>query len=139
MKIIRYAINKDELHSLLRSIGVLREQERLLAVNNLDLSDPSHDIVVVTATTHPSPAAHSDPSSWSADQVRQRLAELAILEDSATRQLQVILEELHRLQEEGITDSAGISADYDDDIPSSVEKNIRDQIRRVLSAGGKQI
>jgi hypothetical protein len=135
MKIIRYAINKDELHSLLRSIGVLREEERLLAVNNLDLSDPAHDIVLVTATTHPPPAANSNPASWSVEQVRQRLAELAILEDAATRQLQVILEELHRLQDAGVTDGVGTSAE-DDGIPSSVEKNIRDQIRRVLTGEG---
>ncbi|MCZ7557673.1 MAG: hypothetical protein M5R41_14845 [Bacteroidia bacterium] len=135
MKFIRYAVRKDELHVLLRSIGVLQDQERLLSVNNLDLSDPAHDIVVVTATTYPTVPANSDPNTWSADQVRQRLAELAILEDAATRQLQVILEELHRLQEAGITDVAGSSAEQDT-IPSSVEKNIRDQIRRVLSGGG---
>lgn len=136
MKFIRYAVRKDDLHALLRNIGVLQDQERLLAVNNLDLSDPAHDIVVVTATTYPTVPANNDPSNWSADQVRQRLAELAILEDAATRQLQVILEELHRLQEAGIADPAGSSTEQDT-IPSSVEKNIRDQIRRVLSGGGR--
>ena len=48
MNIIRYAIKKEELHTLLRSIGILQPKERLLSVNNLDLHSDASEVVIVT-------------------------------------------------------------------------------------------
>ena len=132
MKVIRYAIRKADLHSLLHSIGVLHQTERLLAVNNLDLTDQSHDVVIVTVTSDPAMDTGIDPSKWSDEQVQNRFAELAILEEVATRQLQLIVEELYRLREFK-TSRQLVDHDSTGDIPDTIERHIRDQIRRLLS------
>lgn len=132
MKLIRYAIRKKDLHSLLQTIGVLQKSERLLAVNNLDLTDPNHDVVIVTVTTEATVNSGTDPSSWSAVQLQNRLTELSVLEDAATRQLRMIVEELYKLRE-FISIREASEAESGSEVPDSVERNIRDQIRRLLS------
>jgi hypothetical protein len=36
---IEYVIDKVDLHSLLRALGVLQKDEQILLVNNIDLRD----------------------------------------------------------------------------------------------------
>jgi hypothetical protein len=132
MKVIRYAIRKDDLHSLLRTIGVLQQSERLLAVNNLDLTDQSHDVVVVTVTTEPPSELSPDPVTWTDKQLHDRFFELAILEDVATRQLRTIVEEMNRLR--SLQRSRDMDTEAENEqVPDSVERHIRDQLRRLLS------
>jgi hypothetical protein len=132
MKVIRYAIRKDDLHSLLRTLGVLQQSERLLAVNNLDLTDQSHDVVVVTVTTEPPSELSPDPVTWTDKQLHDRFFELAILEDVATRQLRTIVEEMNRLR--SLQRSRDMDTEAENEqVPDSVERHIRDQLRRLLS------
>jgi hypothetical protein len=132
MKVIRYAIRKDDLHSLLRALGVLQQSERLLAVNNLDLTDQTHDVVVVTVTTEPPSEQGPDPVTWTDKQLHDRFFELAILEDVATRQLRTIVEEMNRLR--SLQRSRDMDTEAENEqVPDSVERHIRDQLRRLLS------
>lgn len=132
MKLIRYAIRKADLHSLLQAIGVLKQTERLLAVNNLDLTDQTNDVVVVTVTAEPPHVNDQDLSKWTDQQIQNRFAELALLEDTATRELRLIVEEMNRLGElrkERELDEQ----EHVDVIPESIDRHIRDQLRSLLS------
>jgi hypothetical protein len=131
MNIIRYAIRKDDLHNLLHAIGVLRQSEHLLAVNNVDLADASHDAVIVTVSAGGLHSKPEDLASWTDKEIQERSIELGILEDAATRQLRMVVEEMSRLQRERENRSMAddVSADG---IPGAVEMNIREQLRRLL-------
>jgi hypothetical protein len=100
MNIIRYAIRKEDLHNLLHTIGVLRKSEYLLAVNNVDLADPTHDVVVVTVGTGSLYGKPEDMTAWTDKELQERFVELSILEDSATQQLRMVVEEMNRLRKE---------------------------------------
>lgn len=45
--ITQYIIPKDQLHALLRAVGVLQEEEEILLVNNIQLQDPEQKHVAV--------------------------------------------------------------------------------------------
>ncbi|MBE0644735.1 MAG: hypothetical protein IH600_11695 [Bacteroidetes bacterium] len=131
MNIIRYAIRKDDLHNLLHAIGVLRQSEYLLAVNNVDLADPSHDAVIVTVSAGGLHSKPEDLASWTDKEIQERSVELGILEDAATRQLRMVVEEMSLLQRE--RESRSMAADLSaDGIPGAVEMNIREQLRSLL-------
>lgn len=137
MNIIRYAIRKEDLHKLLHTIGVLRQSEYLLAVNNVDLADPSHDVVVVTVGTGSLYGKPEDMTAWTDKELQQRFVELSILEDSATQQLRMVVEEMNRLRQERSVRS--LDADISSDgIPGTVEMNIREQLRVLLGGGPDQ-
>lgn len=131
MNIIRYAIRKDDLHNLLHAIGVLRQSEHLLAVNNVDLADASHDAVVVTVSAGDLHSKPEDLASWTDKEIQERSIELNILENAATQQLRMVVEEMSRLQRE--RESRSMAEDVSaDGIPGAVEMNIREQLRRLL-------
>jgi len=132
MKVIRYAVRKHDLHSLLRGIGVLQESEHLLAVNNIDLADASQDIVVITVTTRQQRILNDDISVWTDANIQDTLTELTILEDAAMRQLQLVIEEMNKLRFE--RRRRELSEDVaSDGVPGAVERVIRDQLRTLLS------
>jgi uncharacterized protein YigA (DUF484 family) len=132
MKLIRYSIRKDDLHQLLQAIGVLQLNEHLLAVNNVDLADQSHDAVLITVNANPTHAVPEDVEHWTDKELQQRFAELRILEDSATQQLRSVTGELEQLERERQKRSIDLERS-DDGIPGAVEMNIREQLRRLLS------
>jgi hypothetical protein len=131
MNIIRYAIRKEDLHNLLHAIGVLRPSEHLIAVNNVDLVDSSHDAVVVTVSERGLHSKPEDIAVWTDKELQQRYVELSVLEDAAARQLQIIVEEIAQLKSE--RDKRSMSAELSDDgIPGAVEMVIREQLRALL-------
>lgn len=131
MKLIRYAIRKEDLHQLLHTIGVLREEERLLAVNNLDLVEQKQDVVVITVSTDAAHALPEDLSAWTDKEIQRRYAELSILEDGAKRQLRKAEEEMQALRNERDKRESNMELS-DDGIPGTVEMNIWEQVRRLL-------
>lgn len=131
MNIIRYAIRKEDLHNLLRAIGVLRPNEQLLAVNNVDLVDGTHDAVVVTVSEGGLRSQAEELAAWTDREIQQRLAELSILETAATQQLQMLVEEMDRLRRERAHRSIAPDTSADG-IPGIVAMNIREQLRQLL-------
>lgn len=131
MNIIRYAIRKEDLHNLLHAIGILRPNEHLIAVSNADLVDASHDAVIVTVSEGGLHSKPEDLAIWTDKEIQQRYVELGVLEDAATRQLQIIVEEMSRLRRE--RDNRSIGTDTaSDGIPGAVAMNIREQLRSLL-------
>lgn len=137
MNIIRYAIRKEDLHNLLRAIGVLRPTEQLLAVSNVDLVDSTHDAVVITVSDGGLRSRPEDLAVWTDREIQQRLGELSILEDAATQQLRMLVEEMDRLRRERAHRSMEPDTSADG-IPGTVAMNIRDQIRTLLGSDWTQ-
>jgi len=131
MKLIRYAIRKEDLHQLLHTIGVLRAEERLLSVNNLDLAEQQQDVVVITVSTEAARAMPENLADWTDKEIQRRYAELSILEDGAKRQLRKAEEEMQALRSERDTRESNVDLS-DDGIPGTVEMNIWEQVRRLL-------
>ena len=136
MKLIRYAIRKDDLHQLLRSIGVLRENESLLSVNNIDLAEQQQDVVVVTVNAEPTHVLPPDPGDWTDKEIQQRYAELSVLEDAAKRQLEKARGEMEALRSERDKRSSNVELS-DDGIPGTFEMKIWHQVRPLLGGGEK--
>jgi GTPase involved in cell partitioning and DNA repair len=134
MKLIRYAIRKEDLHQLLHTIGVLRPEEQLLAVNNLDLAEQQQEVVVITVNAEPKHVLPDDVSAWTDKEIQQRYAELSVLEDAASRQLAKAQAEMESLRSERDKRASDIELS-DDGIPGTVEMNIWDQVRRLLGGG----
>ncbi len=134
MKLIRYAIRKADLHQLLHTIGVLRKEERLLAVNNLDLAEQQQDVVVITVNAEPTHILPDDLADWTDKEIQQRYAELSVLEDAASRQLKNARKEMEDLRNERDKRSSDLDLS-DDGIPGTVEKNIWNQARRLIGGG----
>ena len=131
MNIIRYAIRKEDLHNLLHAIGILRPTEKLLSVNNADLVDSSHEAVVITVSDGALQSRPEELEAWTDKEIQQRYLELTVLEDAATRQLRLIVEELGRLR--SARESRSMDSDLTQDgIPGVVEMNIREQLRSLL-------
>ena len=134
MKLIRYAIRKEDLHQLLHTIGVLRDEEHLLSVNNLDLAEQQQDVVVITVNAEPKHVLPDDVAGWTDKEIQQRYAELSVLEDAASRQLSKAQNEMEALRNERDKRASDIELS-DDGIPGTVEMNIWDQVRRLLGGG----
>ncbi|MGA1249656.1 MAG: hypothetical protein ACO3YM_04115 [Candidatus Kapaibacteriota bacterium] len=48
---IEYKVNKEELHTLLKALGILKDEEHLLLVNNIELRDPSAKMISILVDT----------------------------------------------------------------------------------------
>jgi hypothetical protein len=137
MKLIRYAIRKEDLHQLLHTIGVLRDEERLLSVNNLDLAEQEQDVVVITVSTESAHALPENLADWTDKEIQRRYAELSILEDGAKRQLRKAEDEMQALRAERDKRESNVNLS-DDGIPGTVEMNIWEQVRRLLGGEGER-
>lgn len=136
MTFIRYAIGRNDLHTLLRAIGVLRETEQLLAVNNADLvSIGGSEITILVAADAPAAPATSDLTAWSVEQLDERYRQLAFFElerAAETERLRVELATIQRERERRTQEHE----QRDDRIPPAVDRSLDEQIRSILSGGG---
>lgn len=136
MTFIRYAIGRNDLHTLLRAIGVLRETEQLLAVNNADLvSIGGSEITILVAADAPAAPATSDLAAWSVEQLDERYRQLAFFElerAAETERLRVELATIQRERERRTQEHE----QRDDHIPPAVDRSLDAQIRSILAGGG---
>jgi hypothetical protein len=130
MEIIRYGVSRDDLHNLLRMIGVLQPQERVIAVSDADPLGEAGDLVIVTVSTAPAPRGN-DRSGETDKELQQRRTELNVMREAASQELSRIQQELAGVNEE--LRRREISGDLGaDGIPDVVAMNIRSQIRNIL-------
>ncbi len=136
MTFIRYAIGRNDLHTLLRAIGVLRENEQLLAVNNADLvSIGGSEITILVAADAPAAPAASDLAAWSVEQLDERYRQLAFFElerAAETERLRIELATIQRERERRTQEHE----QRDDRIPPAVDRSLDEQIRSILAGGG---
>jgi len=132
MNIIRYAIKKEELHTLLRSIGILQPKERLLSVNNLDLHSDASEVVIVTVVAEAERPLPKLMEQYTEEELRRRFVEMTMLEDVVTRELRLIVDEMQSLRKEYEQRKLDVRSE-EDGIPGSVAQHIREQLRNLLS------
>jgi hypothetical protein len=125
MNILRYSIRKNELHELLKSIGILRPNEEILFVCNRELVDPGTETVTVTVVV--------DGDTGGEDQRYRRFVELALLHDALASDLRYVVNEIKKLVQEREMESAETGKSEEPIIPETIEKSIREQIERILS------
>jgi hypothetical protein len=136
MTFIRYAIGRNDLHTLLRAIGVLRESEQLLAVNNADLvSIGGGDITILVAADAPATPASSDLTAWSVEQLDERYRQLAFFELERAAETERLRIELATIQHERERRTQE-HEQRDDRIPPAVDRSLDEQIRSILAGGG---
>jgi hypothetical protein len=124
MNILRYSIRKKELHELLAAIGVLRKSETLLFVDNRDLLNPESETVTATVTV----------DGEGEDDKYRRFVQLAFLHDALSADLVYVVNEIKKLVKEREAQTQEKGNENDPIIPETIEKSIRDQIQRILSA-----
>lgn len=135
MTFIRYAISRRDLHALLRAIGVLRETESLLAVNNADLIGAAgNEVTILVSADAPEVPATDDLSTWTSAQLDDRYRQLALFELEHAAETERLRAELRRLQAE--RERRDATPGRDDSIPPAVDESLEAQIRRIL--GGAQ-
>ncbi len=136
MTFIRYAIGKNDLHTLLRAIGVLRESEQLLAVNNADLvSTRSNEITILVAADAPSAPLGADLGTWSEHDLDERYRQLAFFELERAAETERLRAELAAIQHERDRRTKE-NEQRDDHIPPAVDRSLDEQIRSILMGGG---
>lgn len=133
MEIIRYGVSRDDLHNLLRMIGVLQPSERVISVSDVDLHASGGDLVIVTVSTA-SLRQPEERSILTDKELQQRLAELHAMRDASAEELRKIQAELESLNGE-LKRRQIDERIADDGIPEIVAMNIGSQIRSILSSG----
>lgn len=131
MKVIRYAINKKDLHTILNMIGVLRQNERLLAVENVDLIDDNQEIVVVTVAVESHAVSSLELKRWTDKELNERYTQLAILDSHHQKERAQLLVEMERIRAERHRRSFDTEVTLDG-IPEPIDRKISDQIETLL-------
>lgn len=132
-----YSINKDDLHKLLRAVGVLQENETLLFVNNFDLTDTSEMSVVVSVLDNSDPnVPERTIEEWSDKDIHNRFVQLAALEVAMHDQKNRLVAEFERLLKEVDRRTAKNSSFSVNDVPERVQDEIGDKIKDILGRHG---
>ncbi len=78
--ITQYIIPKDQLHSLLRAVCVLQEEEEILLVNNIHLQDPEQNhVAVLVEQSALKKTLQQDLSSLTAKELGSLLERLVVM------------------------------------------------------------
>ncbi len=129
-----YSINKDDLHGLLRAVGVLQQTESLLFVNNFDLTDPSEKCVIVSVLDNRDPEIpNGEIEQWSDKDIHHRFLQLAAIEVALHEQKNRLVAEFERLLKEVERRTAEKTTFSLNDIPVTVQEQLSDKIREVLN------
>jgi len=134
MNLIRYAIGKTDLHKLLRSLGVLQQSERLLAVENTALVDETRDQIVITVTEEALPASDAPLTELTDKELNERHAKLDFLYNLHQKELTDLAHVITSVRHERERRSSDSTVSIDG-IPVVIDKNLTDQIRTILSSG----
>ena len=128
-----YSINKEDLHNLLRAVGVLQENETLLFVNNFDLTDTAERSVVVSVLDKSDPDIPEHTiEQWSDKDIHNRFMQLAALEVALHDQKNRLVAEFERLLKEVDRRTAEKSAFSLNDVPERVQEELNTQLKSIL-------
>src|SRR5512145_1531592 len=129
-----YSINKDDLHDLLRTVGVLQQAESLLFVNNFDLTDPAQKNVIVSVLDKNDPnIPEGEIEQWSDKDIHHRFLQLAAIEVALHEQKNRLVAEFESLLREVERRTAEKTTFSLNDIPATVQERLGEKIREVLN------
>ncbi|MAT38193.1 MAG: hypothetical protein CL946_01170 [Ectothiorhodospiraceae bacterium] len=128
-----YYINKDDLHRLLRAVGVLQDDERLMFVNSFDLTDPSEDHVVVSVVDDSDPKPPKGKiEDWTDEEMHNRFLQLAAFEVAINEQKNKLNEEFEALLNESDRRAESRMIFNIEEIPDAVKEHIELQVQEIL-------
>lgn len=126
-------MNKEDLHVLLRALGVLKEDEQLLLVNNIDLRDYRRPQVSVLVDTVRNSNIYKVPfSELTARELEITLKHLYAFEQFLLREFMQVHEQISCAQSE-LKRRSGDTGINCDGIPVDIEKNMHQALKDILA------
>ena len=128
----QYLVNKKELHELLKQIGILKPDEEILMVNNIELRDFSAEFVSILVDSLKTKNIYALPP----DQLTEK--ELLALHEDVSAFAQFMILEFQQIQFQ----LAAVRAEMDkrtgandvntDGIPRDVDSKLADELKDIL-------
>jgi hypothetical protein len=128
----QYLVNKKELHELLKQIGILKPDEEILMVNNIELRDFSAEFVSILVDSLKTKNIYALPP----DQLTEK--ELLALHEDVSAFAQFMILEFQQIQFQ----LAAVRAEMDkrtgandvntDGIPRDVDTKLADELKDIL-------
>ena len=137
MEVIRYAVGKNDLNALLKTIGVLQPNETLVSVDNIDLLDGSQEVIVVTVATDMKDLKGKSLPDLTDKELTSRFILLSILENAQKETAIRLQNELKQV----IDERNHRSMEFDttlDGLPIVIDRRMSDQIKEILGGNPEE-
>lgn len=127
-----YRVNKAELHTLLKALGILQHDEQLMLVNNIELRDPKAEMLsIVVDTVKNGNMYRSEFEELTEKELSTVLSQLYAFEQFLLKEFMQIHNHITRGQEELKKRNAGSDVNKDG-IPISVDRQLGDMLKSIL-------
>ncbi|MFM8280105.1 MAG: hypothetical protein ACKN9Y_00730 [Bacteroidota bacterium] len=133
---IEYKVNKEELHTLLKALGILKDEEQLLLVNNIELRDPSAKMISILVDTLKN--AHINQTSFenlTEKELGTVLSQLYAIEQFLLKEFMQVHKHITKGQEELKKRNAGYDVNKDG-IPMNVDQQMGEFLKSILNRNG---
>ncbi|MFZ9761371.1 MAG: hypothetical protein ACO323_01890 [Candidatus Kapaibacteriota bacterium] len=130
---IEYKVNKEELHTLLKALGILKDEEHLLLVNNIELRDPSAKMISILVDTIKH--VHIYQSSFenlTEKELGTVLSQLYAIEQFLLKEFMQVHKHITKGQEELKKRNAGSDVSKDG-IPMDVDQQMGEFLKTILN------
>ena len=128
----QYLVNKKELHELLKTIGILKPDEEILMVNNIELRDFSAEFVSILVDSLKTKNIYALPP----DQLTEK--ELLALHEDVSAFAQFMILEFQQIQHQlsavrnEMDKRTGTNDVNTDGIPRDVDTKLADKLKDIL-------
>lgn len=130
---IEYKVNKEELHTLLKALGILKDEEHLLLVNNIEMRDPSAEMISILVDTVKNvnmyKASFEDLTEKELGTV---VSQLYAIEQFLLKEFMQVHKHITRGQEELKKRNAGCDVNKDG-IPVNVDQQMSEFLQTILN------
>lgn len=127
-----YRVNKAELHTLLKALGILQHDEQLMLVNNIELRDPKAEMLsIIVDTVKNGNMYRSEFEELTEKELTTVLSQLYAFEQFLLKEFMQIHNHITRGQEELKKRNAGSDVSKDG-IPISVDRQLGDMLKSIL-------
>ncbi len=130
--ITQYIVPKDQLHQLLRTVGVLKAEEELLLVNNIQLQDANEKFVtVIVEQTSVKNILNKNISELTAKELGSALERLVIMAQFIHAEYDMIRKKFVETRDEYETRQSNSNI-TEDGIPKHIEQAMETLLKDLL-------
>ncbi len=127
-----YRVNKAELHSLLKALGILQNDEQLMLVNNIELRDPKAEMLsIIVDSVKNGNMYRSEFEELTEKELTTVLSQLYAFEQFLLKEFMQIHNHITKGQEELKKRNSGSDVNKDG-IPISVDRHLGDMLKSIL-------
>jgi hypothetical protein len=127
-----YRVNKAELHTLLKALGILQNDEQLMLVNNIELRDPKAEMLsIIVDSVKNGNMYRSEFEELTEKELTTVLSQLYAFEQFLLKEFMQIHNHITKGQEELKKRNAGSDVNKDG-IPISVDRQLGDMLKSIL-------